>query len=75
MHYIYYRIGIVFLVGGQTYCYIWNPLHKEFNLGLIALIFSLILLISGVVFRKRKVRRMLADLIELAGFIIAYFII
>lgn len=55
--------------------YMWNPLGKIFNLGLIALIFSVILFLIDLLFRNKTFRIEMSWLITITAFIIIYFVI
>jgi hypothetical protein len=56
------------------YFYGFNPVHKEFDLGLVGVIFSVAYLIVSLLFRKHYVWQKISEIVVLAGLAVAYFL-
>lgn len=67
------KTGFILLLLLYGFLYIRDPLDKNFDIGLIALIFSIFFLIIQVVSRKKEIREIIYLFLAI-GFICAYFL-
>lgn len=66
---------IIVLFALYAYVYIANPLQKEFNLGLVGLIFSIVVIFLWIFLRNKKLRHEKTIIIAMALLIFYYLII
>ena len=67
-------ILIIVLFAIYAYVYVGNPLKKEFDLGLMGLIFSIIFCLLWILFRKNRLTKEIA-LLASCGLLIVFYLV
>jgi len=57
-----------------AYVYVGNPLQKEFDLGLIGLIYSILFCLLWILFRKNRFKKEIA-LLASSGLLIIFYLV
>lgn len=72
---IYLRIGVLIPTLLFVFLYGINPLRKQYNLIAIAAIFTVLLLLSAIVFKKNRFYRIISYYVIFTLLILSYLIL
>ena len=67
-------VAVIVLFAIYAYVYVGNPLQKEFDLGLIGLIYSILFCLLWILFRKNRFKKEIA-LLASSGLLIIFYLV
>ena len=67
-------VAVIVLFAIYAYVYVGNPLQKEFDLGLIGLIYSILFCLLWILFRKNRFKKEIA-LLASSGLLTIFYLV